>query len=107
MSSDRSSDREVLKIVLEPLLEDFQYWFSRSRSFLESEQISFLTKQEQDKLLERVKQSQEEVNTAKMLFLATDGQAGIDFATITPWHQLVSECWQVAMRWRSIQKGYS
>jgi hypothetical protein len=106
-AEDRSNEKEVLKIVLEPLLEDFQYWFARSRSFLESEEISFFTKQEQDLLLERVKQSQQEVNTAKMLFRATDGEVGIDLSTIAPWHQLVSECWQVAMRWRSMQKADS
>jgi hypothetical protein len=59
--------------------------------------------QEQTKLLERVKQAQEEVNTAKMLFNATQGQVGIDMATLMPWHQLLSECWKVAMKFRTEQ----
>ncbi|MBD2447575.1 DUF2605 domain-containing protein [Nostoc sp. FACHB-152] len=89
---------ELLKTVLEPLLEDFQYWFSRSRNLLETEQLSFMSHQEQSDLLLRVKQAQAELNTAKMLFNATDQQVGIDMTTIMPWHQLVTQCWNVAMR---------
>ncbi|MBW4614061.1 MAG: DUF2605 domain-containing protein [Desmonostoc vinosum HA7617-LM4] len=91
---------ELLKTVLEPLLDDFQYWFARSRDLLEIERLSFMSEQDQLNLLLRVKQAQDELNTAKMLFAATDGQVGIDMATIMPWHQLVTECWNVAMIFR-------
>lgn len=103
MRDSNLPESELLKTVLQPLLEDFQYWFARSRDFLETEQLSFMRKEEQSELLTRVKQGQEEVNTAKMLFSATDGQVGIDMATLMPWHQLVTECWKVAMRFRSQQ----
>lgn len=103
MSQSQPTERELLKTVLEPLLEDFQYWFSQARTLLESEQISFFNPQEQAELLERVKQTQQEVSTAQILFKATDGQAGIDTAILVPWHQLVAECWQVSMRWRSLK----
>ncbi|OUL25970.1 hypothetical protein BV372_27475 [Nostoc sp. T09] len=96
---------EVLKSVLEPLLEDFQYWFARSRNFLETEQLSFMSEQEQNDLLLQIKQAQDELNTAKMMFSATDGQVGIDMATLMPWHQLVMKCWNVAMRFRQEQDG--
>lgn len=91
---------ELLKSVLEPLLEDFQYWFARSLELLENEKISFMSEAEQSHLLNRVKQAQAEVNTTKMLFTAIDQQVGIDMATLMPWHQLVRECWQVGMRFR-------
>jgi hypothetical protein len=103
MSNSYPTEHELLKTILEPLLEDFQYWFSRAHRLLESEKISFLSPEEQAHLLERVKQAQQEVNAAKMLFKATGGQAGIDTATLVPWHQLVAQCWQVAMRWRSLK----
>ncbi|MBE9003676.1 DUF2605 domain-containing protein [Fortiea sp. LEGE XX443] len=96
---------ELLKTVLEPLLEDFQYWFARSRNFLETEQLSFMSHQEQSDLLLRVKQAQAEVNTTKMLFTATDKQVGIDMTTLMPWHQLVTECWNVAMHFRQAQEN--
>lgn len=98
MPDSNSPGAEVLKSLLEPLLEDFQYWFARSRDFLETRQLSFMSEQEQSDLLSQIKQAQDELNTAKMLFNATDGQVGLDMATITPWHQLVTKCWNVAMR---------
>lgn len=94
---------ELLKTVLQPLLEDFKYWFARSRSLLETEKIAFLSAEEQFVLLERVRQAQQEVSTAQMLFEATGGQVGIDMAALMPWHQLVTQCWKVAMRFRSDQ----
>ena len=100
MSTEQPTEKELLKTVLEPLLEDFQYWFERSRNLLESEQMSFFEPQEQEQFLERVIQCQKEVQTAQMLFKATDGTAGIDSKMLLPWHQLVAECWNVAQKWR-------
>lgn len=102
MPQPQPSEQELLKTVLQPLLEDFHYWFSRSRSLLENEDITFLSKEQQLELLERVKHAQQEVTTAQMLFRATNSQVGIETATLVPWHKLVGECWQVGMRWRSM-----
>ena len=102
MHQSQPSEQELLKSVLQPLLEDFHYWFSRSRTLLESEDITFLSDQQQAELLRKVKEAQQEVSTAQMLFQATDGKVGIETATLLPWHQLVSECWQVGMRWRTL-----
>ncbi len=100
MRDSNLPEPELLKTVLQPLLEDFQYWFARSRELLETEQLSFMSNQEQSDLLLRVKQAQDKVNTAKMLFSATNGQVGIEMETLMPWHKLVTECWQVGMRFR-------
>ncbi|MEL6579344.1 MAG: DUF2605 domain-containing protein [Cyanobacteria bacterium J06621_12] len=100
MSTEQPTEKELLKTVLEPLLEDFQYWFGRSRTLLESEQMPFFSTDEQAALLERIVHSQQEVQTAKMLFQATDGLAGIDSKMLLPWHQLVAECWNVAQKLR-------
>ena len=100
MSTEHPTEKELLKTILEPLLEDFQYWFGRSRSLLESEQMPFFSVSEQEQLLARIVQAQQEVQTAQMLFRATDGSAGIDSKILLPWHQLVAECWNVAQKWR-------
>jgi Protein of unknown function (DUF2605) len=100
MGDSNPPSTELLKSVLEPLLEDFEYWFARSQSLLENEKIQFISEQEQLDLLQRVKQAQAELNTAKMLFAATNEQVGIDMATLMPWHQLLGECWKVGMRHR-------
>ncbi|NET84318.1 MAG: DUF2605 domain-containing protein [Moorea sp. SIO1F2] len=107
MDQPQPSTPELLKTILEPLLVDFDYWFERSLSLLETEDITFLTTEEQSDLLKRVKQAQKEVNTAKMLFDATNGQVGVELSTMMPWHQLVRECWGVAIRLRSLASGAS
>jgi hypothetical protein len=100
MRDSNLPEAELLKAVLQPLLEDFQYWFARAGHMLETEQIGFMTIEGQSDLLSRVKQAQEKVNAAKMMFSATDGQVGIDMEAMMPWHQLVTECWNVAIRFR-------
>ena len=94
------SEPDLLKSVLQPLLEDFQYWFGRSQLLLETESLSFMSANQQTDLLGRVRQAQQEVVTAQMLFRATEGQVGIETSVLIPWHQLVTECWQVGMRHR-------
>ncbi|BAZ90624.1 MULTISPECIES: DUF2605 domain-containing protein [Cylindrospermopsis] len=103
MPESNLSASQLLQSLLEPLLEDFEYWFARSQQLLENEKISFMTEQEQSDLLDRVKQAQLEVNTSKMLFNATGKQVGLDMATLAPWHQLLGECWRVGMRYRQIK----
>jgi hypothetical protein len=105
MSKSHPSERELLQNILHPLLVDFDYWFGRSVELLEREQISFLSPRAQQSLLTRVKQAQQEVNVAKMLFQAVDGQAGIDPSQMVAWHQLVTECWQVSMQLRQSQQS--
>ena len=100
MEDSNLQGSQLLKDVLQPLLDDFQYWFARSRRLLETEQISFLTEQQKSSLLARVQQAQDEVNTAKMLFSATQGQVGLNMETIMPWHKLLVECQKVAMVYR-------
>ena len=107
MSTEQPTEKELLKTVLEPLLEDFQYWFERSRSLLESEQMPFFSEEDQARLLDRIVRSQQEVQTAKMLFQATGGLAGIDSKMLLPWHQLVAECWNVAQKWREAKNRTS
>jgi hypothetical protein len=92
------SDPDLLKVILEPLLEDFQYWFGRSQTLLESTQVDFLDAADQADLLHRIQVAQQEVSTSKLLLDATDGKAGVDTAVMAQWHRLVHECWQVSMR---------
>ncbi|MDJ0715837.1 MAG: DUF2605 domain-containing protein [Prochloraceae cyanobacterium] len=105
MSFSQPADSELLKAILEPLLEDFQYWFSKTRSLLELQQLPFLSAEEQADLLNRIDRAQKEVSAAKMLFEATDKKTGVDPATLIPWHHLVAECWNVARQWRSFQEN--
>jgi len=95
---------ELLKTILEPLLEDFNDWFDRAQRLLEKERISFLSDGEQAQLLTRVEQAQKEVRCAKLLFMATGQQVGIEMQMLMPWHHLVTDCWHVARQWRQLQQ---
>lgn len=100
MFGSHQPNTNLLRSLLEPLLEDFQYWFERSRLLLETETIPSLSEEQQADLLARVISAQQEVNTAHMLLKVTNGQVGIESSIMAPWHNLVMECWQVAMRFR-------
>lgn len=91
---------ELLKAVLQPLLDDFLYWFDRTQSLLKNERLNFLSPNQQAELLQRIERTQQEVNVAKSLLQVTDGQAGVESAVLVPWHQLVLECWQIGTAYR-------
>ena len=105
MSFSNSADTELLKSILEPLLDDFQYWFGRSLVFLESHELSFMTSDQQSDLLARVTQAKQEVTAAQSLFQATSGLVGVEMAALAPWHRLVFECWQVVNRFHRESAG--
>ncbi|WP_310429956.1 DUF2605 domain-containing protein [Chamaesiphon sp. VAR_48_metabat_135_sub] len=99
------SEQELLQTILQPLLVDFDYWFSRSSELLERQQIPFLSPIAQSELLDRVKQAQQEVTVAKLLFQAVDGQAGIEPSQMVAWHRIVTECWHVSMQLRQSEQS--
>ena len=99
-------DPNLLKTVLEPLLEDFEYWFGRSKTLLETEEIAFLGAQRQADLLARVVLAQQEVSAAQMLLQVTCGQAGVEMQVLMLWHKLLTECWQVSARNRMERSGH-
>lgn len=103
MANPEVPDPKLLKAILDPLLEDFNYWFARSKTLLETEKLSFLGEQGQADLLSRVLQAQQEVTTTQMLTQALGGEAGVQMSVLIPWHKLLTECWQVAMQFRSQQ----
>jgi Protein of unknown function (DUF2605) len=104
MSKSQPSEQELLQNILQPLLTDFEYWFSQSIQLLGSTQIPFLSPIDQAALLDRVTQAQQEVSVAQMLFRAVDGKVGVEPSQMLGWHQLVTECWQVSMQLRQSQQ---
>ncbi|ADI64686.1 Protein of unknown function DUF2605 ['Nostoc azollae' 0708] len=78
MGDSSSPTPELLQSVLEILLEDFEYWFARSRELLQNDIVSFISDQEQCDLLNPINQAQAELSRSKMLFTATGKQVGIN-----------------------------
>jgi len=95
-----NASEPILEKVLQPLLDDFQYWFQRSLDLLERETMPFLEGEAQPQLIQELHQALGETRTASALLKATDGQAGVDPAKVMDWHRLVSRCWSVARLYR-------
>lgn len=93
-------DPELLKALLEPLLEDFDYWLTRSETLLETTRMSFLPTEMQADVLLRVQRTLKEIQAARSLFRATDGQVGVEVSLLMEWHHLVTECWRIAIQHR-------
>jgi hypothetical protein len=91
----------LLAQILNPLLEDFQYWFGRSLSFLEQDAVLGLSLDQREGLVERLRTALAETQTAAALLSATDGQVGVEPSQVMGWHALVAECWVVARRHRA------
>jgi len=102
-SSDPYSD-QLLSDLLEPLLEDFVYWFGRSADLLQNHRLEFISEEEQSRILSRVQTAQQEVQTAKTLFALTGKKVGIDAQAMLPWHNLLMECQALGMRYRQSQQ---
>jgi hypothetical protein len=105
MSKSQPSEQELLQTILQPLLVDFDYWFTRSKELLERERIAFMSPSAQSELLARVERARQEVSVAKMLFNAVGGQAGIEPSQMVGWHQIVTECWHVSMQLRQSEQS--
>lgn len=99
------SDSDLLKQLLTPLLDDFEYWFDRSHTRLSSEPLIGTAPDDQAALLVEVQQAQQAVVAARSLLNVTDGQAGIDTQVLLQWHKLVTECWRVARLHRQSQES--
>jgi hypothetical protein len=97
------SDADLLKEILAPLLDDFEYWFDRSHTLLSSAPLLGTVPEEQAALLARVEEAQRAVLAARSLLNVTDGQAGVDTQVLLQWHKLVTECWRVARLHRQFQ----
>ncbi len=103
MYASDAPEPKLMKTVLEPLLEDFSYWFSRSINLLDTERLDFLSESEQQNLLDRVRQAHQLVGASQALSKATGSQAAIDMSVVMSWHRLVHECWNVSMKFRQQQ----
>jgi hypothetical protein len=102
-SSDPYPD-QLLSALLEPLLEDFAYWFAKSADLLQNHRLEFISEEDQSRILYRVQTAQQEVQTAKTLFALTGKKVGIDAQAMLPWHNLLMECQALGMRYRQSQQ---
>ncbi|NER81852.1 MAG: DUF2605 domain-containing protein [Leptolyngbya sp. SIO1D8] len=102
-------EQPLVQTILEPLLDNFQYWFNEATVLLTAPESNCLDVDNRRTLIERIRVAEKEVATVRVLLAATDGQAGIEPLMVRDWHHLVAQYWQVARQVRqtnySIQPG--
>lgn len=98
------SDQPLLQTILEPLLDDFQYWFDQSRTLLTSSKSDCLETEYRQALLNQLATADKEIITARTLLMATNGQAGVETSMVMGWHGLVAQCWQASQQVRQASK---
>lgn len=101
MRSPESS--EIVPKLLEPLLEDFLYWFERSTNRLEAGPLGFMAADEQAQLLQSIQTAVQEVRSAKALLQATG--VGVAPETLTAWHHWVVQGWHIAQQQRAAESA--
>ncbi|WP_017327865.1 DUF2605 family protein [Synechococcus sp. PCC 7336] len=94
--------QSLLKDLLDPLIDDFRYWFGRSATLLEGHRIDFMTSSEQSDLLQRILTAQAELQSAELLYNLSENEVGIDPQLVVKWHRLLLECGNVGRRYRQL-----
>ncbi len=89
----------IVKSLLEPLLEDFLYWFSQARQMLAGDSLPFVEPQQRQALLTQITQAEAEVQAAHKLLTSTG--VGVDTTVLMGWHRLVLECWRLRLQNRT------
>lgn len=89
---------DLVPSLLDPLLEDFLYWYAQSVQLLEGASLGFMTVEEQQQLTSEIQAAEREVRSAQSLLRATG--VGIDPNMMAQWHRLVVKGWQVAQQHR-------
>ncbi|NEO88156.1 MAG: DUF2605 domain-containing protein [Spirulina sp. SIO3F2] len=94
---------ELVPALLEPLLDDFLYWFGQSIDRLETAPLAFMDAAEQQQLLQSIQTAVQEVRSAKALLQATG--VGVAPETLATWHHWVMQGWHVAQQQRSAESA--
>jgi hypothetical protein len=95
------SDRQLLQTIIEPLLEDFIYWFNKSETMLTSQRINFLAKEEQSAMISKIQKHKQEISAAQSLFRAMNSAVIIEPSQVQKWHAAVKEYWSIAVKLRN------
>ncbi|NJK63132.1 MAG: DUF2605 domain-containing protein [Synechococcaceae cyanobacterium SM2_3_1] len=94
------NNSELLKQVLDPLLEDYHYWFDRSQELLESGPLEVISAADQSQLLAQVRDAQAELRAAESLYRLSENEVGIDPKLMAKWHRLLMACADLGLKYR-------
>ena len=90
----------LLDQLLDPLLEDFSFWFARGAVLLEHCPDSVMAAAERRAMAEALETSARALVAARCLRAAAPESLAVDLEAMAPWHRLVMRCWALAARMR-------
>ena len=99
--TDRSTDAaagDILESLLESLLRDFEYWFTRGYDLIEQSSDEILTLDERQDLSGRLEEGLQAVKAARALTRAAGQPVAVSMKAMAPWHGLVTEVWGLSAR---------
>ena len=89
---------ELLKSLLDSLLNDFNHWFKRGQELLTACPDSVMTRVEREAMGVRIDEGLKAITATRALVNATPAAMAISMEAMPPWHQLVTEVWVLAAR---------
>ena len=104
--TDLSADAEagdILESLLESLLTDFEYWFTRGYELIEQSSDEVMNFEERQDLSGRLEEGLQAVKAARALTHAADKPVAVSMKAMAPWHGLVIEVWGLSARLNRIQ----
>ena len=104
--TDPSADAEageILESLLESLLTDFEYWFSRGYELIEQSSDEILSFEERQDLSGRLEEGLQAVKAARALTRAAGQPVAVSMKAMAPWHGLVTEVWGLSARLNRLQ----
>ena len=104
--TDPSADADagdILESLLESLLADFEYWFTRGYELIEQSSDEIMTLDERQDLSARLEEGLQAVNAARSLTRAAGKPVAVSMKAMAPWHGLVTEVWGLSARLNRLQ----
>ena len=104
--TDPSADAEacdILESLLESLLTDFEYWFSRGYELIEQSSDEVMNFEERQDLSGRLAEGLQAVKAARALTRAAGKPVAVSMKAMAPWHGLVTEVWGLSARLNRLQ----
>ncbi len=95
------SELELMRQILDPLIQDYHYWLGRSQRFLAEENLAeLISADEKTSLLNRILEAQSELQVAESLYKLSNTEVGIDPGLMAKWHRLLMECAELGRQFR-------
>ena len=104
--TDLSADAEagdILDSLLESLLTDFEYWFTRGYELIEQSSDEVMNFEERQDLSGRLEEGLQAVKAARALTRAAGKPVAVSMKAMAPWHGLVTEVWGLSARLNRLQ----